>query len=149
MAGKTGDEGVLYRNVGGTYEAPNWVEMSNVRDVNLGLEKNRIDMTTRANNGWRANKGGLKDLSIETEIVWDPEDTHFDALLDSFLNGTALDLLVLDGPVTTSGSKGFRFQGEVFSFSRNEPRDDAMTASVTIAPTYSPDHPPELYEVSA
>lgn len=33
--------------------------------------------TTRANNGWRATAGTLKEGSIEFEMVWDPTDAGF------------------------------------------------------------------------
>ncbi len=147
MSAKIGGDAKLYRNTD-VHATPNWSEMGNVRDNTLNLDKAKADLTTRANQGWRANKGTLKELSIETEIAWDTEDGHFDALLDSYMNGTALDLVALDGSVETVGSLGVRFQGEVMSFSRNEPLEEGMTASVTIEPTYAPDHPPELFEVT-
>lgn len=35
----------------------------------LNLEKGEADVTTRANNGWRATKGTLKEGSIEFEMA--------------------------------------------------------------------------------
>jgi hypothetical protein len=64
---KLGMEAKLYRNTG-SYAAPTWSEMTNVKDLTLNLE---ADVTTRGNAGWRATIAALKDGSIEFEMVWD------------------------------------------------------------------------------
>ena len=68
MTIKLGMEAKLYRNTG-TYAAPTWVEMTNVKDVTLNLEAGEADVTTRGNAGWRATIAALKDGSIEFEMV--------------------------------------------------------------------------------
>ena len=73
MSIKLGMNGKLYRNTG-TYEAPAWEEIANAKDVTLSLETGEADVTTRANNGWKASKATLKDGSVEFEMVWDTED---------------------------------------------------------------------------
>lgn len=40
-------------------------EIKNVKDLTINLEKAEADASTRANNGWRATFGTLKDASIE------------------------------------------------------------------------------------
>jgi len=45
-----------------------WNEIENVRDLTLNLETGEADITTRANNGWRATAATLKDGSIEFEM---------------------------------------------------------------------------------
>lgn len=129
-----------YRNTG-AYASPNWNELTNMRDGTLKLEKDKADVSSRATGKWKAKRGTLKDASIDIEIVWDTSDDDFGALLDSFLNGTQIDILVLDGPVGTTGSQGPRGYYEVMSFSRKEPLGDAVLASVTLEPTYNPVHP--------
>jgi hypothetical protein len=46
-------EARLYRNTA-DYASPTWAEVTNVKDVTLNLEKGEVDVTTRANGGWRA-----------------------------------------------------------------------------------------------
>lgn len=140
MAVKLGLDAKLFRNTG-SYGTPAWNEITNVRDVTLSLEAGEADVTTRGNNGWRATVATLKDGSIEFEMVWDSADDDFTAIRDAFLNKTALELAVMDGPMGTPGSQGLRASFMIISFSRNEPLEEAITVSVTAKPTYSTNPP--------
>lgn len=141
MAVKLGLDAKLFRNTG-TYSAPAWDEIKNVRDLTLNLEAGEADVTTRGNNGWRATVATLKDGSIEFEMVWDSADTDFTVIRDAFLNKSAIEMAVMDGDISTSGSQGLRASFMITSFSRNEPLEEAITVSVTAKPTYSA-NPPE------
>jgi len=141
MSQRLGMEAKLYRNTG-TYAAPVWVEVANVKDVTLNLEKGEADVTTRANQGWRATVGTLKEGSLEFEMVWDTGDPGFEALKDAYFNDTPVEMAVLDGVVTASGSQGLRASFSVTNFSRSEPLEEAITAKVTLKPTYAA-NPPE------
>jgi hypothetical protein len=141
MSVKLGLDAKMFRNTG-TYSTPVWNEIKNVRDVTLSLETGEADATTRGNNGWRATVATLKDGSVEFDMVWDSADDDFTAIRDAFLNKTALELAVMDGDIATTGSQGLRASFMITNFSRNEPLEEAITASVTVKPTYSA-HPPE------
>lgn len=140
MGIKLGMEAKLYRNTG-DFATPVWVELTNVKDLTLSLEKGEADVTTRANGGWRALAGTLKDGSIEFEMVWDTQDAGFTAIKDAWFNDTPIEFAVMDGDVAASGSQGLRATMEVFNFSRNEPLEEAVTVSVTIKPTYAANAP--------
>ena len=140
MSVRLGMDAKLYRNAG-TFAAPNWNLIPNVRDLTLNLETGEADVTTRANNGWRATVATLKDASIEFEMVWDTSDEDFTAIRNAFLNNTPLEVAVLDGLVATTGSQGLRATCMVTSFTRNEPLEEAITVNVTVKPTYSENAP--------
>ena len=140
MGIKLGMEAKLYHNTG-TFIAPVWAELVNVKDVTLNLEKGEADVTTRGNGGWRAMAGTLKDGSVEFEMVWDTQDAGFTAIKDAWFNDTALEVAVMDGDVAITGSQGLRATMEVFSFSRNEPLEEAVTVNVTLKPAYSANPP--------
>lgn len=147
MSIKLGMDGKLYRNTA-TYETPTWAEMPNVKDVTLNLEKGEADVTTRANEGWRATAATLKEGSVEFEMAWDPVDAGFTAIKDAWFNGTAIELAVMDGDITVVGTQGLRATFAVISFSRNEPLEEAMSVNVTVKPTYAA-NAPEWMEVTA
>ncbi|MGQ0431811.1 MAG: phage tail tube protein [Microthrixaceae bacterium] len=136
MAVKLGLDAKLYRNTG-TYAAPVWNEVKNVKDLTLNLEAGEADVTTRGNNGWRATVATLKDGSIEFEMVWDTADDDFGSIRDTFLNRAAMEFAVMDGDITVAGSQGLRATCMVTNFSRNEALEEAITVSVTVKPTYS------------
>ncbi len=147
MSAKLGMEAKLYRNTG-SYESPVWAEVENVKDLALNLEAGEADVTTRANDGWRATIATLKDASVEFGMVWDTEDADFSAIQDAYFDGTSIEFAVMDGDIETEGSEGLRATMAVTGFSRDEPLEEAITVTVTIKPTYA-DNPPEWYVVPA
>ena len=141
MAIKLGMQAKLYYKVGGVAGGGSWTELANTRDVTLNLEAGEADVTTRANNGWRATVATLKDGSIEFEMVWDTTDANFTALQQAFFNNTPLEFAVMDGAITTSGSQGLRATMSITNFSRNEALEEAIMVSVTAKPTYAANAP--------
>jgi predicted secreted protein len=140
MAVRLGLDARLYRNTG-TFAAPVWNPVQNVKDVTLNLEAGEADVSTRGTGGWRATVATLKDASVEFEMVWDTADDDFAAIRDAFLNRGALEFAVMDGDITLSGSQGLRATCMVTTFSRNEPLEEAVTVSVTIKPTFAANPP--------
>lgn len=141
MSVKLGLDCKLYRNTG-DYATPSWNEVNSVKDVTLNLEAGEADVTSRANNAWRASVATLKDASIEFELVWDSADDDFAAIRDAFLSNGSLEFAAMDGDILVSGSQGLRATCMIATFSRNEPLEEAVMVSVTIKPTYSA-NPPE------
>jgi len=116
-------------------DAVTWNEIENVRDLTLNLETGEADITTRANNGWRATAATLKDGSIEFEMLWDTGDAAFGALKDAWANSTEIALAAMDGDIETAGSEGLAGNFTVTNFSRSEPLEEGVTVSVTVKPS--------------
>jgi len=140
MSTRLGMDAELYRNTG-DYATPVWVEVSNVKDVTLNLEKGEADVTTRANQGWRATVGTLKDASIEFQMVWDTVDAGFDAIRQAFFGNTPLEFAVMDGDITDPDAEGLRATFDIFNFTRNEALEEAILVDVSIKPTYANNAP--------
>ena len=142
MGIKMGFEAKLYRNTG-SYESPVWNEVENVKDLTSGGDAEEVDVTTVA---------GLKDASVEFDMVWDTEDADFSAFQDAFFATTpaekCIEVAVMDGDIAVAGSEGLRATMAVTNFSRNEALGEALAVSVTLKPTYA-DNPPEWYVVPA
>lgn len=137
MAVRLGMEAKIYYKVGGVGGSGTWTELSNVKDVTLNLESGEADVTTRANAGWRATVGTLKEGSVEFEMIWDTEDAGFAALKDAYFQNALIGLAILDGPRESSGSQGLEADFSITNFSRKEALEEAITVSVTAKPTYS------------
>lgn len=140
MSSKLGMEGVLYRNTG-TFGAPVWNDVPNVKDLSLTLDKADADVTTRGNAGWRAMRSTLKEASVEFQMVHDPDDVDYQALRDAWVDSTVIEFAVLDSAITVSGASGVRASMDVKTFSRSENLEEAMMTSVTIRPTYATNAP--------
>ena len=111
-------------------------EMDNVKDVTLNLEAGEADVTTRANQGWRATAPTLRECTAEFEMLWKPGNTGFDAIKTAFLTTATIALAVLTGDKAVSDTEGPRGDFSITNFSRNEPLEEAITVNVTVKPTY-------------
>jgi len=135
MGAKTGMQAKLYYKVGGVAAQANWVELTDIKDNTLNLEKGEADVTTRANSGWKASVGAAKSGAVEFEMIWNTDDAGFTALSDAFINDSAIGLAVLDGPKDTG--TGLVADFAIIKFARNEKLEEAITVAVTAKPTYS------------
>lgn len=142
---KLGRNHRLYRNTG-TYGSPVWTLITYVRDVTVPLTKTEIDTSSRASE-FLLLAGGLIAAGVTFEILDRDSDATLGVLIDAFLASTAIEFLVLNGPVATVGSTGLRMTCEVFDVSGSEPLDGAATKSVTIKPTEA-DNPPAKFTVT-
>ena len=147
MGKKLGKDAKLYYSATLMGDTPSFVEMTNVKDVTLNLEKGESDVSTRGNNGWRAIAATLKDGSVEFQMVWDTADAGFTAIQTAYFGDTPLAFAIMDGDIDTAGSQGLQADFEVTNFTRNEPLEEALTVNVTIKPAYS-DTPPTWVTVS-
>ena len=106
-------------------------EMANVKDVTLSLEAGEADVTTRANQGWRATAPTLRECTAEFEMLWKPGDAGFDAVKTAFLSAGTIRLAVLTGDRAASGVEGPLGDFSITNFSRSEPLEEGVTVSVT------------------
>ena len=141
MATRLGMNAKLYLNTG-SHGSPSWMLVNNVKDVTLSLETAEADVTTRANAGWRATVGTLKDASIEFQMVWDSNDPSFNAIQGAFFSNSPIEVAVMDGDMQNTGSQGLRATCVVLSFSRSEALEEAITVDVSLKPTYA-EHAPQ------
>lgn len=134
MGVKLGFEGKLYRAL-----ASAWSEVTNVKDLSLSIEKGEADVTTRANAGWKATIGALKDASIEFDMVYDTADSAQTAFRNAFLNNSTMTMLIMDGDynAAAAASQGLQCVVHVTKFELPQNLEEAMMVKVAIKPTYS------------
>lgn len=129
-----GLSGVLHRNTG-TYGSPVWVAIGAIGDLDMPIEAEEADATTRNSGGFEQVLASIKKASIEFDMKYDTTDTNWSALLTAFMAGTPIEFLALDGPVATTGSQGLRVTCVVTKHGRSEKLKDVMATSVTLRPT--------------
>jgi hypothetical protein len=150
MGVKTGNEAKAYHNTG-TYGTPVWDEITNIRDLTVSVEKNKIDASKRGST-WRLNKFGLKDASVDFQMLFDEDDTDFAVIRDMFFAAPAAatqEFALMSEDIATVGSEGLRALMEVASFTKNEPLEDVQTVDVSLAPVPSSDADPAWYEITS
>jgi hypothetical protein len=124
----------------------NLVAIDAVRDLTMNVEKGEADVSTRGNNGWKANLGTLKDASVEINTIWDKDDAGLQALLAAFLENENIALAALDGLSNTNGTQGFWADFQVMSFNKGEPLEEGQTVDITVKPALT-NVAPEWVEV--
>lgn len=146
MSIKLGLEAKLYRQTSGTRAAwpgtgaaPNLTEITNVKDVEMDLDKKEVDVTTRgsAAAGFSMAKGTLKTGGIDFEMLWDPADGGFTAIQAAWAANTTIALAALDQDKATTGAQGLWADFDVIGFKKSEPLEDVQSVKVTVKPTYS------------
>lgn len=100
--------GKVYRNAG-TYGSPTWTAITLVRNVSTSAKWNRGDSSIRGTRAVLQEKTQVA-VSGSIECRADPADAGYQALFDAAVGSStaALDLLILNGPVSQEGAKGVR-----------------------------------------
>lgn len=131
MQNKHGFEGKMYLQTDGVAGSAGWNEVTIARDVGLNIEHIEGNFSSRGS-GWKATEPGMKDGSVEIQILNDTDDARFDELRDAFLNRTAIGLRILDGDNATSGVQGLKADFKVMSWGRPEPLEGEMVIDITV-----------------
>jgi hypothetical protein len=107
-------------------------EVTNATDVELTLETDEADVTTRGGDGWEQTVQTLKKAAVNFDMIWDPGDDAFEAIKNAYMDKTPIeDVKVLDG----EGGEGLVCDMAVLKFTRTEPLKDAAKVAVTLKPT--------------
>lgn len=144
MATKIGLEMKLYRNNGGTWATPTWQEITKTKDLSLNVDISEADVSDRGS-FWRKIRGALISAAIEFGLNYDPANTHVTALqtasIASTLTNRTVLIAVADGDIATSGTLYWKFDSEIFNFSRDEGLESGVMVNVTMKPTESANVP--------
>ena len=109
-----------------------WIEADNLTNVNINLSKATADATTRANSGWRATVGTLREMQVTFEMIYKDSDAFLTAVKDAYMNGTELAMAFLTGDEGDAGEQGPSANFNVTDFSRSEDLEGVITHSVTL-----------------
>lgn len=112
-----------------------WNEITNIKDVTVGASTDEDDITTRANNGFRATAATIKNCQIDFVMLWLPGNTAFDAIQTAWSARGEIGIAAMDGAIATAGSQGIASNMVVTNMTRNEPVAGAVTANVTLKPS--------------
>lgn len=113
-------------------------EFKNVKDVTLNFSRATADVTTRRNDGWRANVGTLREATASFQMIKFKGDTDAKTILDNFLDasGDLIGAAFLDASVD-EGGEGIVGEWSVTSCNRGEALEDAITYDVELSLTQS------------
>lgn len=130
----------LYRNAG-SYGTPDWQEIENTRDVDLGLQTGEADVSTRNNNGWEAVVAALLRGELTFGMIYDTADADFAAIQTVYFARGTIEFAVADGPIGTSGTQYWRGTCMITGFDISQPLTGPAEVGVTVKPTYAANAP--------
>lgn len=104
---------------GGTRGAPVFTDADLVSDMQVDAQWNEGESSVRGNPMQTFDPTNMA-VALTGKIRKNITDTVFSLLRAAWLAQTTIDVLVLDGPRTTPGSDGLRFDARVFNFSEDQ-----------------------------
>lgn len=144
---KLGIKAVMYRNTG-AYGSPSWSAMTSIRDVTVTCPWDMVEAITRGSRTKLYAKT-LMDLGFSAMVRKDDNSTDAVALLAAAMQDTVLDCLILDGPLTTEGSTGFRAHLLVNLPSEDQGASAVIYDSYEFKPGFSSEGVPKYITVGA
>lgn len=145
---KPGIDGAVYRN-SGTYGSPTWAEITLIRDVSPSFPWDMADASSRTHKAKLYAKTMI-DIGAQLVVRADDADAGYQALFDAAMSSTTLmDMLVLDGPITTEGSMGVRCHFNVNESGQSQGAGDVIYTTFDLKPGYHTDGDPKKIEVGA
>jgi hypothetical protein len=148
MAVTRGKDFYLYRNADSPYDnTPTWDQVVNVRDLTRNNTPALADASIRGST-FRMQVPTLLDMSIDFQMVYDPTDADQTAFENAYYTNGLIEILDLDGPITTVGSKGIRMHAQVSKYQVNEALEDVGLIDVSLVPGYAPTNLPRRVNVA-
>ena len=139
-----GFDGKCYYNSAATDATPTWVEIDLVRDVNTAVSADKADVSDRRSK-FKKSCVALIDIETTMTLTYESGNTALDYLRDTaFLGRAPVQIAVMDGPIATSGSEGYKYYSNVYSNDFNQPLSDGETVQLTFAPVNSPSTDPGI-----
>ncbi|WP_020473383.1 hypothetical protein [Zavarzinella formosa] len=122
------------------YDDPTWVDMDIIRDVNTGKPWDLGDASTRASRV-KLYAPTQQDWALTATARCDNADTNYKALTGASVSAAMLDLLILDGPITSEGTEGYRAWLHVSETGQDQTIGNNLYKNFDFKPGVAPDLP--------
>lgn len=121
-------------SAGGTFAAPVWALADLVSDLNVNSGWNQGESSVRRGRLQTFEPTNMA-LELTGSIRKDINDDAFFEIWRAHLNGTLVDVLVLDGLKEVDDSEGYRFTGRVFDWGEDQGLQTVLFKTFTIRPS--------------
>lgn len=138
---KLGRDSKFYRNTSGNYNAPTWAEVDEISDLNLGRGWEEFDASTRGTPVGAMIKVKL-NLEATGKIRVDDSDADYVAIYDAANSkDQVLDVMILNGPLSTNGVRGVRMDCQVMSLNEDQGLGTVLFDEFTLKPNNLSNNP--------
>lgn len=144
---KVGIKCKVYRNTG-TYGSPTWTEVTLIRDATMSCPWDLVDASSRAHRVKLFAKT-MQDVTVNIVMRADDADAAAIAFYAASQEETVLDLLVLEGPISTEGSSGVRAHFVVNLANQDHGSGSVVYNTYDLKPGYSSEGNPKYVVMGA
>lgn len=128
----------------GSFGSPVWALILNMRDETVDGSVNTIDVSVRDFDDDLSAPAG-KSRTATFQLVKDRTLASYLALESAYDNETPIEVLALDGPIGTTGSRGTRATCMVSKFTENRAYKEIQLVDVELKPTLTSNGPPTRF----
>ena len=142
MANPTVQLGILsklYYNTA-TYGSPTWAAITLIGDLTIPQKWDVAEILIRASRLKFKSKTAL-DVSITGKLLASLTDTGYLALMTAMLDDSVVDFLALNGPNSTNGVRGYRFDGQVIGAGEDQGPGNVVWDDLEIQPALTANTP--------
>lgn len=133
---RMGRNAKFYLNTGSDV-SPTWSEVPQISDLVRGLAWDTAEVNSRETAIKMAAKT-LGDLAVTGKLKFVTSDPNIATIMDAaYSPDTIIDIMVLNGPSTTTGCYGSRFQCQVTDCSEDQGLQNAIYEDLKFMPTPS------------
>ncbi|HYH69217.1 MAG TPA: hypothetical protein VD866_31275 [Urbifossiella sp.] len=122
----------IYRNTA-SHGSPAWSEVAIFENVQVNPSYDRGDANTRESRAKREANTQMM-LEVTGRLKVRPADANYQAFEDAFVADSAIDLLVLNGPIDDPGVSGWRADFGVRTFTEDQGLGNVLYKEVTLTP---------------
>lgn len=134
MAEIIGYQGTIYQQsiLSSAWDRTGWTILTGAKDATIGDETEGVERTARDNAGWKSFLAGLRDMPVDLEVAWNPDNAVLIAIQTAYEAKAAIALLFTDGVVADAAAAGGNFI--ITTFTQNQPIGGHVTVSITAMP---------------
>lgn len=136
---RLGRDAKFYLNTG-TFASPTWSAVDQISDLTRGGTWDEIEASTRES-VVKMGVAGMLDTAVTGKLKFVPGDTNQVLIADAFWARTTIDIMVLNGPNTTTGIRGVRFECQVMQNTEDQGLGTAVFGDLKFMPTPTTNSP--------
>jgi len=107
-------------------------EIDIVQDVRLSDERDEVELKLRKHGGFAVSEFTTRKISLEIDILYDPDDPNFIILLAAYQGNNPVAIAVCDQDPAVEGAQGIWADWKIGSFSQPQEAAGVVMCSLTL-----------------
>jgi len=135
-----GKDATLARNTGSAFGTPTWTAVPHVQDLTRTDARAESNVTGK-NEDIATFDTSYRVVKVSFKLVYVKGETALAAFVTAFEANTPLDMLVLNGKLTTVGAYGTHADWKIVKMDESQPLDGNVTYDIEMVPAKTANTP--------